>query len=310
MEDGSKPDTDFVFELSDADGNLWQGASYYLYTTAGKRVDETVYTTDAQGRFTLKPGQAAMFVGIPADTVYSVRELAQSGYTQVVPVSSFGYQNKTVIDAVEVLPFVNKKVETYGLSVTKLVESDEGKTVTVQDTFTFVLSRKTAEAESQEEAAGEIVDENTAAGDGAAADTESYEPVANAVYSIDSGTSHRTYRTDENGTFTIKANETARFSSLPSGTYRVEEINLSQKYTLKEYTLKSGGTETESNEGVLSGGNLDFTFINEYRQSVLLPETGGPGVDRNWYTLAGALLMLSLLIMYRKAGRKGENDRG
>jgi hypothetical protein len=271
-------------------------------------VDETIHTTDAEGRFTLKAGQAAMFVGIPAGTVYSVREIAQPEYIQVVPNAALGYEDKTVTDAVEVLPFVNKEVEKYGLNVTKLVESDEGKTVLEQDTFTFVLMRKkTAAAESQ---SGTDTDGNAEVLDGADEEEALYEPVADAVYSIEIGTSQKTYKTDSDGTFTIEANETARFTGLPSGTYRVEEINLSQKYTLKENTVESGGIKTISNEGVLSDGNLDFTFTNEYRQSVLLPETGGPGVDRNLYTLAGALLMLSLLIMYKKAGRKGADIRG
>jgi LPXTG-motif cell wall-anchored protein len=307
LEDGSKPDTEFTFELSDAEGGLWQNAEYYLYTTAGSLAEKGVHKTNEQGRFVLKAGQAAIFVGIPAGTKYSVREIGQSEYTQVVPASSFGYQNKTVVDSVEVLPFVNKKIETYGLNVTKLVESDEGRTAVTQDEFTFVLYKKTA-AKEDDEVSEAVIDENAASGtaaDGTSdGDTAGYEPVRDAVYSIESGTSQLTYKTDENGTFTIKANETARFAALSSGTYKVEEIDLPAKYSLKESTVEKDGTVTDSNEGELSGGNLDFTFTNVYTQSVLLPETGRSGSNMNWYTLAGVLLMLSLLFMYKRAGRK------
>jgi LPXTG-motif cell wall-anchored protein len=212
-----------------------------------------------------------------------------------------------VVDSVEVLPFVNKKIETYGLNVTKLVESDEGRTAVSQDEFTFVLYKKTTEKED-DEVSEAVIDENAASGtaaDGTSdGDTAGYEPVRDAVYSIESGTSQLTYKTDENGTFTIKANETARFAALSSGTYKVEEIDLPAKYSLKESTVEKDGTVTDSNEGELSGGNLDFTFTNVYTQSVLLPETGRSGSNMNWYTLAGVLLMLSLLFMYKRAGRK------
>jgi hypothetical protein len=298
MEDGSSTDADFIFELSDGDDNLWTGAEYYLYSADGNLEDETIHTTDEQGRFTLKADQTAMFVGIPAGAKYSVCEIGQTEYIQVVPVSASGYRNKTVIDSVEVLPFVNKKSGSNVLNVTKHVEDEEGKTVETQDEFTFVLYRKTTGTEN-ETVSGIAMDEN--AEDGSAA---VYEPVANAVYSIESGSSQLTYQTGADGSFQIKANETARFTSLSAGTYRVDEINLSEGYTPKDGTTESDGTKVYFREDILNENSLDFVFTNIYRQLVAV-QTGVTVSDVKWYAVAEIPVILLLLFMlYRKIRRR------
>lgn len=117
MSDNSKPDTDFTFELSG--DNIEFPASYYLYTTKGERVkDENgneleLQKTDNNGKFKLKAGQTAIFIGIKTDTVYSVKEEAKAQYIQILPSSSDGYQNKKISDTVEVLPFINKSDVDY-----------------------------------------------------------------------------------------------------------------------------------------------------------------------------------------------------
>lgn len=240
MQDGSKPDKEFTFLLTDANRTVWRDAPYLLYYTTGEPAldDEgnpVNGVTDANGNFTLKPGQAALFTGIAPGTVYNVSEIGDPDYVQVVPSSAEGYTDKTVTDAVEVLPFVNREAEG-GLSVTKRLVNSDGEAPLEQKEFAFVL-RRLAEAEEPDAA-------NT------------YEPVEGAVYSLETGTSQYTYQTDSEGKFTLKANETARFTGLPAGDYQVEELQGSQEYTAQVKVQEGSLTSSEP--------NLSFVFTNEY----------------------------------------------
>lgn len=235
MEDGSTPAQEFTFLLTHEDRSVWEGAEYLLYTTGGDPVMDAEGVqirgvTDEKGNFKLQAGQTALFTGIPAGTVYNVSETADPDYIQTLPLSVEGYNDKTVNDAVEVLPFVNKEAPA-GLSVTKIVENLDGEAPLEQKEFTFVLRHK----ETTE---------------------EQYRPVGDAVYSIEAGTSQNTYRTDTEGQFTLRANETARFTGLSPGDYQVEELDPGYEYEAKEEVL----------EGILgeSGDNVRFTFINQY----------------------------------------------
>ena len=93
--------------------------------------------------------------------------------------------------------------------------------------FTFVLSRKNGEV---------------------------YEPVKDAIYVIPIGNSESTYKTNEQGEFQLKGNQTVFFKGLRQGeTYKVEE-----KQTNVEYVIK-----TEQQEDKLDK-NISFTFTNVY----------------------------------------------
>ncbi len=237
MEDYSRPDVEFTFLLTDADRVVWPGAQYCLYTTAGKRVDDQIHQTNQDGRFSLKPGQAAVFMGIKPGTVYNVSEIGNAAYVQVIPSSPEGYPSRQVGDGVEELPFVNKPADPgQVLTVTKHIENTGGEAPFSPGEFRFTLTKK---------------------GPGG-----QYEPVENAVYAVQAGGSVKTYKTgagEENGgKFTIKANETARFQSLDTGDYQVEE---DREFLTSEYQLK----EKEPQMGTLSqGGSLDFAFTNQY----------------------------------------------
>lgn len=240
MQDGSKPDKEFTFLLTDANRTVWRDAPYLLYYTTGEQVldDEgnpVEGATDENGNFTLKPGQAALFTGIETGTVYNVSEIGDPDYVQAVPSSPEGYTDKTITDAVEVLPFVNREAEG-GLSVTKRLVNSDGEAPLEQKEFAFVL-RRLAEAEEPDAA-------NT------------YEPVEGAVYSLETGTSQYTYQTDSEGKFTLKANETARFTGLPAGDYQVEKLQGSQEYTAQVKVQEGSLTSSEP--------NLSFVFTNEY----------------------------------------------
>lgn len=233
MEDGSIPEDAFTFLLTHEDRSVWEGADYLLYTTGGEPVTDgqgiqVTGATDENGNFTLQAGQTALFTGIPAGTVYNVSETADPDYIQTLPLSVEGYTDKTVTDAVEVLPFVNKEAPA-SLSVTKVIKNLDGEAPLEQKEFTFVLRYQ---------------------------ENKGYQPVAGAVYSIESGTSQNTYRTDGEGQFTLKANETARFTGLLPGYYQVEELDPGYEYEAKEAILE--GTLGES------GSNVSFTFTNQY----------------------------------------------
>lgn len=266
MEDGSVPDREFRFLLLRGDSSVWSGASYRLYSSfTGKPVDDAVHTTDGSGYFTLKAGETAIFYGIAPGTIFQVSEEAGTDYQQVVPADPEGYPDWEVKESVELLPFVNRMVPEDGrLSVTKLVTSPEGEAPKDPAEFTFVLSRKTTGPE------GEAI----------------YEPQKEALYSITRGSQEETYRTSKEGIFTLKANETARFSGLERGAvYQVKEIDLPLEYEAK----------LAVQEDTLTENGLAFTFENQYfwRQVDLMLHKK----DRKDQPLQGAEFLL-----YRDAG--------
>lgn len=246
LQEGTSED-EFVFTLLNNQHNVWAGAQYYLYTAEGKLVNAQLQQTDSSGRFTLKADQAAMFVGIPQGTVYHVKEEAQPGYVQTVPRTADGYTNMSVEDSVEELTFVNEKTDTAGiLTVSKKVVSTTGEEPLASDEFAFTLLKK---------------------------DGETYTEVQNAVYAVQEGNSESTYKTDADGTFKLKANQTARFRDLESGEYQVCETDLPDEYNIEE-------TE-QTQTGVLGEDGLALEFTNQYTPQFLtnlyIHKTDGDG---------------------------------
>ena len=233
LENGISEDS-FTFTLTNNKNNVWKNASYYLYEANGKLVDKDVKTTGDDGTFQLKAGQSAMFIGMPAGTVYSVKEDAKAGYVQKVPTTVEGYTNMVVTDSVEKLIFVNALADTKGiLSVTKKVQSTTGEEPLQADTFTFVLKTN----------------------------GEEQTPVPDAIYSVAQGEEESTFKTNKDGQFTLKANETARFQELASGEYVVEEIQVPAEYSIE-------GTDSIQ-WGTLGKDGLSLTFTNKYTPQVL-----------------------------------------
>ena len=202
------------------------------------------HTTAADGTFTLKPGQTAVFAGIEPGTVYSVSEIGNPEYIQTLPLATEGYTNQVAETSVRTLPFVNKKAEySRLLTVTKEVVNQKGDASLTPggDVFHFILKDK----------------------DG--------NPVERALYSVLVGSSEFTYYTGASnasdpesgklrpGEFTLKANETARFQNLAPGDYTIEEKDLPPGYQIKEE-----GKETQTLT-LNSQGLAAFTFQNSYR---------------------------------------------
>ncbi|MGF7010629.1 hypothetical protein M2146_001153 [Lachnospiraceae bacterium PF1-22] len=229
LTDNSVSEDAFTFFLTDNMQNAIPEAQYYLYNASGNRVDETVHKTAEDGSFELKANQAAIFIGIAPETIYNVSEKGLAGYVQTLPTSNTGYTNKEVSDSFEMLPFVNEAKDLTGaLAVTKTVTGADGLPL-ANEYFTFVLSNKAG---------------------------SDYIVLPDTIYSISVGTKTETYKTNSEGIFSLKRNETAVFEGLDKAEYKVEEINLTSEYSNDD--LVQTGTLEET---------LAFTFENKYSAS-------------------------------------------
>lgn len=277
MEDGSTPDAVFTFELTDSNYAVIGNAPYLVYEISeGTLVtNQNCRATGEDGRFTLQPGQMAVFVGMEVGKGYNVCEVKTGDqnqgqtqqYIQVVPEKQEGYTDKTVTASFEVLPFENKPL-TGGLAVTKAVVNESQEAAFDRDVeFRFTLYKvesKTVDGEAGEE----------------------LKPQKNVYYVIERGGTEYTYTTDQNGVFILKAYETALFTRLPSGTYRiVEDVSGVPEYSVSP---EEGSTITTIAQDAVyvQGQTVGVTFTNYYvPQTVNLKLTKVDG-DKN--PLAGA----------------------
>ena len=225
---------------------MWPRACYWLYDAATCRPileNGTPVTgqTDAEGKFRLKPGQSAIFysfyeavfqnggdgtegqadsgqeqnlrqLGIASGTVYGVTEEPATGFRQYTPGTLDYYTGLEVDDSVKPCAFVNEVKDPGGLSVTKQVVNTKGEALLDEDDvyFKFVLMKKQA-------GVGET--------SGTAVNPADYAPAANVLYSVTvGGAIIRSGRTDENGCFILKANETADFDKILRGDFYVQEV--------------------------------------------------------------------------------------
>lgn len=260
VEGTEETEASFQFQLLREDGSGWENASYYLYGGDKKLVDSELHATGEFGTFTLQAGQKALFVGIRPGTVYSVREMTNAGYVQVLPANEAGYEGETVHEGTpKILPFINRPEEKNGeLRVSKQVMSERPDSGEIRDTeFIFQLTRGTT-------------------------------PMANCTYEI----SGNTYKTDENGWFSLKDNETAVFSKLPLG----------KQYTVTELGIREDGAQTvtmgkfislqQQQTGELEEDGLTFAFINVYKGGASLQIRKVDEKDRT-KLLPGAVFELS-----------------
>ena len=261
MEGNATYEVDFTFVLTDYQRKPLADVEYYLYASDGTRLPGGPYSTDSEGKFTLKPNQTAIFTGLPLETIYNVHEEAGEGFVQVVPASVNGYTNQKVEDTLMMLGFVNRQVDRKGtLNVTKeiVIEGEEG--ITTDPEFTFQLSKKL--------------------------DNGTYETIPNAVYSIAVGGFESTYRTNAQGQFKLKRNETATFKDLtPGTTYQVKEVNLPIGYTIDL-------PENIAKEAELGENSINFTFTNVYDLEEFFVDLIIHKRDEDNTPLAGAIFNL------------------
>ena len=252
-------DEEFRFLLLKEDNSAFSGAEYYLYNADGSVAEQSLLKTDARGYFTLNADQTAIFQGILPGTVYTVQEHAHTGYAQTVPMDAMGYEDKIVLESVEVLPFVNViRKERALISVTKTVENITAGIGNADQEFTFVLK-------SRKMIAGLF-------------SLNEYKPLAGAVYSINTGNGRVTYKTDAEGKFVLRTNETAFFENMPLNyEYQVSEINIPEEYQISS-------EEMLIQEGKLKD-NLSFAFNNTYvpkiQELTVTKKVTGTGGDKN-----------------------------
>lgn len=313
MEDNTRPDKAFTFQLARDDGSLWADAEYYRYDWQGNLVpasdsdetapsdtdgtsadgssdgtaasaptdalsggtsepesalpgtdgsspdaqsaevsadgtsDETAepasfaagkHRTGADGTFTLNPGETAVFTGLAPGTGYTVSEQGDPDYIQVQPLDVEGYTGRTVQESpVETLPFVNRKApEVPTLAVTKVVENLKGDAADPGDEFHFILRKK---------------------------EGNEWKTMNSAFYTVTVGSSESTGSTGPDGEFTLRANETARFTRLQPGEYQVEEIGLNSLpgYQFKSVTVIGPDTASAEQSRSASGGSTEGTAV-------------------------------------------------
>lgn len=183
---------EFLFTLLDGEETPWAEAEYYLYDAEGNPGEEALRTSNL-GQFALKAGETALFLNIPEDTDFTVRENLNKGWKQVLPEDPNGYEG-TVSDSVMTYVFTNQPEDVTGqLQVSKDVVV-EGQPVDDTLEFTFCLSKK---------------------------EGKEWKPLPDAYYQI----GQEAFRTDSEGRFILKARETAVFDRLAQyESYRVEEL--------------------------------------------------------------------------------------
>lgn len=306
LEDNSKPqDVDFNFRLADANRNGMFGIKYYLYQTTGTPVyfktgedagenpedseqgppvnqegEErylTLCRTGKDGAFTLKAGQAAVFIGLKPGTNYMVTETGTDSYIQMLPLPEDSDEIHTVTDTgnVQMLEFTNKKVDQTGrLTVLKQVVNETGEGSLQSDAqFRFILYRRLKTAADLQKALGSSspfdsqpaadaavkkgLEEGTllqTAGKTVSAGAwdsdyhydsmEIYAPVEGTLFTRPDGLSNPNDQTGPDqkrglaaGEFTLQAGKTAVF----------ERLTVGEQYLVRE--VKPGSEYTENTEG-------------------------------------------------------------
>lgn len=145
LEDETLSSDPFLFELK-RDGQLWEGAGYYLYTVSGRQVDHALHRTDEKGRFALLGGQAAVFTGIPLHTRYSVAECADKKFVQTFPPDPQGYTDRLVSQSAEILHFRNRPADNPACAVELFVHK-KGEDQLPLEGAVFCLYRDKAQTE-------------------------------------------------------------------------------------------------------------------------------------------------------------------
>ena len=234
---------EFHFTLTKTEGSSETPlqAKYYLYDNNRQLVLDDLQETGADGTFTLKAGQLAVFVGIEPGTVINVEEAPTEGYDFETPASG-KFTNLTVPDSfVEEHWFVNELNST-SLTVQKTVHDPEGMpphTKSDEVLFSFVLKQK---AEGSDE----------------------YVVLPNATYTIGENRD----KTTEAGVFKLKEDEIAIFPSLKKTLYKIEEIDIPTGFQVSSDGKDGWSVDLRNKEGSLlcvndvsSGSDLTISKI-------------------------------------------------
>lgn len=222
--DYTAPETpDFTFAVK-IDGNEYANEVFTVTDQDGRKIRED--RTDAEGRFTLKGGQRALFAEIPADVDYRVSEVSDTvpeGWWIVGDSEKYGATQSPLTS----VTFCNANTS---FAVTKSMEDYSKPDVD----FTFRLT----------DALNNAMSDKTFL---------YYYSNGQPIYESDSQEEQKqqmTGSTDAKGEFTLKPGQTAVFTGIRPGTsYRVREVgNAGYTQTLPLptdddlYTVQDNGT--------------------------------------------------------------------
>ncbi len=294
MEGGSVPDASFRFLLSDGTGPK-AGAQYYLYD-AGKNLTEggQPLETGADGSFSLKAGQTALFTGMETGAEYTIHEAAQDGYIQTFPDGD--YSGTVRGDAVPLHEFINAAKGTAKLTVKK---ADPGGRPLAG--AKFKLRR---------------------GGSGGLFPSYAVLEQKDGVWNITGwGTGGTELATDENGQFVIGGFVDSGTYSLveteaPAGYVKMKpvvfdlSVTVSDENELTDASLQINGERTDvavSGSMMDGTGTLTLTDAPAPAQSPpLLPQTGGIGAGIVIGVSAAAILIGAAIVFFAlKYKKKG-----
>ena len=216
------PNEDFSFNLT-LDGQAAAGQTYWLYDKDLTKLDEKSCAAD--GSFTLKADESAIFFGIPADTAYTLKENPKEKFSQTQPANLEGYSGKIDYSAKKLI-FENNFAPLPGLWLSKHVVDKDNHPVADSRSFSFKLSREG-------------------------------QPLAGKnyrLYATDGSLKPELYQTNKDGVLQLRSGERAYFEGLDAGDYLAEELNVPGAYT----PAKSEMSKPLNREG----GDVRIDFVN------------------------------------------------
>lgn len=222
------PNEDFSFNLT-LDGQAPGEQTYWLYDKDLKKLG--VKSCAADGSFTLKADESAIFFGIPADKAYTLKERPKEKFSQTLPADPEGYSGKIDYSAKKLI-FVNNYAPLPGLWLSKHVIDKDNHPVADIRSFSFKLSREG-------------------------------QPLAGKnyrLYATDGSPKPELYQTNKEGVLQLRSGERAYFEGLEAGDYKAEELEVPKAYTPVEREMSKPLNR--------EGGDVRFDFVNKIPETI------------------------------------------
>lgn len=277
MRNASLPDTEFSFTLTSEGKPL--AASYYLYDRDHHLVEKSPRKTGEDGKFTLKAGQTALFVGIAPGTNFSVTEENLDGFIKATP--DDGYSGTVEDGSIEMFDFINDYDNSVKLNIHKYNEDNnpvEGAGFKLKQGFGGLVS-STAKFKKD----GKVwVFDGWSMFDGTEVYTDEdgnlvLKGLQAGTYTLTESKTPPTYDTIDDVLFTLSVSE---------GEVGLENASL----TLRDDQV---GREDVSFEGSLKDGTGVLKLLD--KRAPILPHTGGAGETG---MIAGCILTVAIGILF------------
>lgn len=243
-----KPDPNEAFSFMLTLGGEPAGERrYWLYDKDLKKMAEKSCAAD--GSFTLKADESAIFFGIPAGTPYELSEKPKEEFSQTLPAEGQGFSGKIDYSARKLF-FVNNYAPLPGLWLSKQVIDKDSQPVADIREFSFKLSHE-----------------------GQPLAWKNYW-----LYATDGSLKPQIHQTNQEGVLQLRAGEKAYLEGLQAGNYRAEEIDVPKAYSPiekdKSLSLSSGGED-----GYLSFVNK-IDLPEKIYGHLIITNTVRPSVDK------------------------------